>query len=245
MSLVIGEILEAISYFLFHINDIINGDELIVTNLMTWESYTMETSDDYGVTKTVKIWDDWNLMDDEIVDITDVQAWNSSTDEEFIHWLFTNETSTGVGKDEEWNRFSFDLIELWLKNFEIHINAAAIMNVLTDAAAISQEGSPFGSMGFDEIFQGLDIEFYIMTHSLLGMGAFNDTNANGVPDVVYEEIEGENNVTVINGSELEYYFALGTMDEPVFKSPAKNAAGTGIEWSLRIETFNLEQFQWV
>jgi hypothetical protein len=247
---IVGTILEAITYLLFHINDIINGDELIITNMITWETMNMTTTNDYGITKEVKIWDDWNLEDDAIVPQVDVDQWlvdATNMNDEYMLWLLGLD-GTQAKKDREWSRFSFNLIELWLKNFEIHINAQAIVDILTSGAmdAGLMEESPLGDIAIYDIFQGLNIEFYFMTHSLMGFIAYNDSDGNSVPSVEYttiiEKDDFGNDVEseVITDSEAKYYFALGSLGTITDNMPKlftdPETGNPGIEWGIRFDT---------
>jgi hypothetical protein len=239
ISLIVNEILSAITWLLFHINDIINGDELIVTNIITWDSYQMNTSADYETNKAVKIYDDWNWENHELVDQSTVDGWRSSAQSEgddFLEWLLTNET-VGAQNNREWSDLSFNLIEIWLKNFEVHINAGAIIDAIS--GIIPSQSDPFDGLGLAAIFEGVDIDIYIMTHSLLGYVAYNDTNSDLTPTVIADFANSTDNSTeYIIDSEVLYYFAMGEMGTPTFNQPSLDGEG-GLSWDLTMPDVEL------
>jgi hypothetical protein len=239
ISIVVNEVLEAAAFLLFHINDIIKGDELIVSNIITWESYNLETSADYTVSKTYNEWDDWNLGDDDPINGVTLSNWlneANARDDDYMKWLLSPGGLVG-SEIKQWSRFSFDLIELWLKNFEIHINASAIVSALTDMMALQD---PFSGLGLADIFQGMDIELYVMTHSLKGLIAYNDTNLDNVPSVDYTTIEeGGVSSEIITDSEAEFYFALGTIGSITFNEPVLTSDSKGIKWGIMLDNVQL------
>lgn len=237
---VINEVLNAVTYFLIHINDIITGDELIVTNLITWDSYNLVTSPDYHVALTFKVAGNYYSAnpetDQNITNDTLIQNWENTAiqnNDTYTIWLTTqyfmikNQTTMTT----HWTRFSFNLIELWLKNFQIHINVSAIVNLLTNSVN-SQGSSQNLNLGIAQVFQGLDINVYLITHSLLGFVAYNHTtNKNGVPEVNYNNGHFNSNV--------KDYFVLGNPGNFVFKEPTKTSDGTGIKWSIRMNNVQM------
>jgi len=232
------QILSALTYVFFHINDIISGDELIVLNMITWEEYDMQTSSDYAVVKEYLVWDDWDLSDDTPLNPADIAQWGidaNANNDEFMQWLLTAGEAGLISR--EWSRLSFNLIEIWFKTFQININVSAIVDALV--ASAHGEENPLEDMGVAQIFHGLDIEIYIMTHSLMGFIAYEDVNTNNVPDVERTTIvEGEVETDIITGSEARYYFAFGNID-PIFHAPVLNAEGTGYEWSIELQNVQM------
>lgn len=236
ISLIAGEVLEAVMYLLIHINDMINGDELIVTNIITWDSYSATYSDDFSITKTVKI-DDGNdsIPDEEVPQVT-VDSWIVAAEangNEYIQEILSPAPELN-GTSRTWSHFTFNLIEIWLKNFEIHINVAEIVNELI-AQSQGTGGGGLVGMPVHEIFQGLDIEIYLMTHSLKGFITYNDSDGNDVPSVVYTSVGSETDTEVISDSEAEHYFVLGDLGNVIWKEPELTPDGTGISWSLRMD----------
>jgi len=227
ISSIVGSLINAALYLVIHINDIINGDELIVCNVITWDTYQMNTSTDYSSTKEVLIWNNWNLGDDVAVygsTITNWQTQANTNDDAYMKWMLNNLGGEAGEKNVQWSTYSFNLVELWLKNFEIHINVSAIVDVLLDIGGsfgvLQMGGNPFESMGFAQIFQGLDIEIYLMTHTLLGFIAYDDVNADMVPTVEWENTTiGGEAAEVISDSEAQFYFAIGSIGSIKFNQP--------------------------
>lgn len=251
---IISYVLDAIIYLLIHINDIINGDELITANIITWESTSVSYSDDFLIKKTFKWGDnDGDFENDEEIDPTNVTSAFSALDDfdrknNRLRWIF-EDAQDFAGMQKEWGKFTFNLIEVWLKNFEIHINVEAIIKALLGEASNSgpESASPAGSLGgmpVHEIFQGLDIDIYLMTHSLKGFIAYNDTDGNGVPSVQHTTITepsvgGNVQTEIISDSEAEYWFAMGNLDDVVWNEPKLNEEGDGISWSIRFNNPSL------
>jgi hypothetical protein len=95
-------------------------------------------------------------------------------------------------------------------------------------------------MGLAQVFEGLDIEIYIMTHSLMGFIAYEDVNLNNVPDVVRTTItEGDVETDIITGSEARYYFALGSIGDIIFHAPELTDDGKGYTWSIELQNANI------
>ncbi|MHA1729544.1 MAG: hypothetical protein ACTSWY_12575 [Promethearchaeota archaeon] len=254
ISLIVGQVLNAISYLLIHINDIINGDELITTNIITWDSFSTVTSSDFAITKSFRLSNgDGDLSNDTTISKLKIDLWRNvaeARNDEYMLWLLDN-SSDFADKTKDWSHFTFNLIEIWLKNFEIHINAQAIVDRLFNAA--SNEGFPqssqvslgtnnkegiFGDMAIYEIFQGLDIEIYLMTHSLRGFIGYNDTNDDGVPNVEYNNVTEDGvNTATIKDSEAEYWFVLGDLGEVIWNEPELIVDDKGIkkiQWSVKM-----------
>ncbi|MBD3350442.1 MAG: hypothetical protein GF364_03050, partial [Candidatus Lokiarchaeota archaeon] len=257
VSIVIGSVLEAVTYLLFHINDIITGDELIITNIITWETWNYTTSSDY--TQTVEIKDYYNgQYNPSTVSIGELETQALAVDDDYAVQLLEDVQTSGV-QEKTWSTFSFNLVELWLKNFEIHINASVIADHIAYTMTEGQAeviGEPLDpETGLAKIFQGLDIELYLLTHSLFGFVAFDDTmiEANNVPDVLWQEATEDGiDYEYIEDSEVKYWFALKSFDAtPVFEIDIgdgngvdvydKNGAylGKGISWSFRMENVDV------
>jgi len=238
---VTGQIVDALTYLFFHINDIINGDELIVMNMVTWESITMETSSDWEVTKRFA-YRNWQTATDTFLAPTDpiVQNWNTTAignDDEYMKSLLT------FGKNGSqvitWSKMTFNVVEIWLKTFQIHVNVDALVEMLLAA----QDGSPMPDYAIYQVLQGFEIDIYVITHSLMGFIAYNDGSigtADGVPTITREEIvDGSNTYDVINGSEAVYYF-VPTFDahDVIFHEP--EVKGDGVTWSIELQNVDMK-----
>jgi hypothetical protein len=187
---IIGEVLEAVVYLLFHINDIIDGDEIIVSSIISWEKYNFTTSSGFSTTvtakKTAPVGPSVVLSSGEL---SNVIARANSVGDKYAQYLLTEADSEDGAQEKVFTTLSFNLVELWLKNFEIHINASIIADALVYVLSNGEQGSPFDMETTPaKIFQGLDIEMYLITHSLFGFVAYDDDNADGVPTAQYENV---------------------------------------------------------
>jgi len=247
----IEEVVSAVTYFLIHINDIITGDEVIILNMIAFTSYEV-SYDGYGATYEWYVTENGRRTDTITLDAT-YPNWND--DYTAIATELNDETALQFLHPESFRYnttmtdFSFDVIELWLKNFEIHIDVQAILNAIMEAQNAVETGTevsqdPFGDKAVEDIFEGLDIEFYVFTHSFVDFVMFNDTRLglastdnNGVPDVVREEIGTYENQTVdaISDTEVTKYFQLRdgayTFLEPSYSNGR-------MEWGVHIDNFN-------
>ncbi len=241
-----SQILSAITYLFFHINDIISGDELIVMNMISWETTNITTSNDYAVVKEKLVYDNDGDFSNDVnwtvgLDPADISAWNPTGDE-YMEWLLSP-GEAGI-YNREWSRMSFNLIELWFKSFQININVSAIVEGIQHAVDTEGgEGNPLEDIGIARIFQGLDIEIYLMTHSLMGFIAYDDVNANDIPDVERTTItEGDVESDIITGSEARYWFAFGSIGDVTFNAPVLVFDGDGnpgYQWSIELTNVDI------
>lgn len=247
----IEEVVSAVTYFLIHINDIITGDEVIILNMIAFTNYEV-TYEGYGATYNWYVTENGRRTDTILLNQT-YPTWNE--DYTAIATDINDETALNLLHPESFRYnttvtdFSFDVVELWLKNFEIHIDVQAILTAIMDAQNAVNSGTevssdPFNGKAVEDIFEGLDIEFYVFTHSFVDFIMFNDTRLglettdnNGVPDVIRESIGTYENETVdaITDTEVTKYFQLinGTFSfqEPTYKNGK-------MEWGVRIDNFN-------
>jgi len=243
---IINEIVQAVVYLLIHINDIINGDELFVVNINTWENWNISTSSDFSTTVNARVWftngTNRELTPDEKSGLEELAL--SKDDKHAYYLLHDAENDEDGNKSKSWSYFTFNLVELWLKNFEIHIDAKAIIDAILYGASGGQEGSPFdNSTTVAKIFQGLDIDLYLITHSLFAFVAYNDTKIleDGVPSVQWADVnENGTEYQVITDSEVEYWFALRGFTNPEFKKPEiiNTNQGPGLKWSIKLNDIN-------
>jgi len=195
----IREGIATITWFLVHINDIFTGEELFTLNPITWQKIDIRTSNDFNITKTWYVTDDYHInpmMDPKLESRPYGPAlmdeWNSTAKlkgDNYMQWLL-RETEDVKLKTAQWTTFTFDLVQLWIKNFEIHIDVGELMNAF---------GGDGGPVDVAKIFQGLDIEFYLFTHHLAGAFLYNDTNADNMVSVEYEQL----NITTPDGTPVE------------------------------------------
>jgi hypothetical protein len=211
MNKAISLAVETITYFLIHINDIINGDEVIIANVVAFRTFIADFS---GVSTTGT----WYYT--ESYGKTDTQLLSSiypgyATDFAITAAIYNDQSMLSI-LNNDWDisgvqtftDFSMDLIEIWLKNFEIHIDVAAIVDAINGAVQGSED--PLGTATLTDIFDGLDIEFYIFTHHFSDWYFFDDyklggaADGNGVPDVMWTDLgttSGGIPVKVINDTE--------------------------------------------
>ena len=233
----IREGVELIVWFLIHINDIFTGDELFILNPITWQKLEI-TPIDFQITKN------WYYSDDNVIGAADfslaghpkLDEWNATAlanKDSYMQWLL-RETEDIPLATAIWTQFSFDLIELWVKNFEIHIDIAELIDIG------SGEGGDFA-----KAFSGCDIEFYLFTHHLVGAFLYNDLNSDGEISVNYTDVEvniqGEpepRNVSVPVSSELSHRLILNSVEDFNFLLPTKNPEGT-ISWGLELQNVNI------
>jgi len=246
--------LEAITYFLIHINDIITGDEVIIMNLVGYTSYTA-VSVDGGV--TAQWYTTVNRRKTNTVTLESVLPYYESeyralaenyNDKQMIYCL---DESYVTRNTQNYTRFSFDLVEVWLKNFEIHINVQKIIAIINEASS-GQQGT-LEQTTLTDVFKGLDIEFYIITHHFQNWYLYDDekfenltsydtsTQAqitsknmvnNGVPDVIFNSTSGR----IIDSEVTDYIVfrdAKFSFIEPIYDT-TKNE----MTWAVRGENLN-------
>ena len=237
----IQEGVELITWFLIHINDIFTGEELFVLNPITWEKLEIYTSPTFGISKTWKVTgSDWHIdpTDIELSSIsggnTILNSWNITAQirkDSYMEWLLT-EVEVTADLKKEFTSFTFDLFQLWVKNFEIHIDVGEILNL------VSGGGS---SINPAAIFQGLDIEFYLFTHHLTGAFLYNDTNLDNRLSANYVQVNNSvgdpvlvngNPIEVPRSSELTHRLLLGSVNDFDFTLPAQD--GNTVSWGLTL-----------
>lgn len=222
---VIREVISAITWFLIHINDIFNGDELIVLNPMTYQKLTSHAETELHFNKTWKFYN--NITGEhEPVDNSDLQAWYQTAKENndgYIQWLLTNKTIQD-GQNITWTQFSFDIFQFWMKNFQINFNVA---DLLSNNANIA------------EAFSGCDIEFYLFTHSLAGSYLFEDIDGNNKVTVAnYTEYTTKNNETIELPELNELAYILHLKDGN-YKFQEPKIENGRVKWGLNISKANV------
>ncbi|QEE15333.1 hypothetical protein DSAG12_01158 [Promethearchaeum syntrophicum] len=250
-------VISALTYFFIHVNDIITGDEVIVLNTIAFTNYVADFDGsidanwyvtEEGVrTHSRLLIDALPTYDEDYTQIADYYR------DEFMQYLLDENNFADGQKTQNYTSFSFDVIEIWLKEFQISIDSQAILGALA-----GEEGAEF----FDDktatdIFQELKLEFYVFTHHFQNWYLFDDnkfdkdySNAtteiqdqaeaavgNGVPDVLFEEIgtfEGEP-VHAITDAEVVDYILFRGADSWEFKEPVYDAENNKMEWGIRAE----------
>ncbi|MCF2138608.1 MAG: hypothetical protein K9W44_00965 [Candidatus Lokiarchaeota archaeon] len=246
----ISAMVEAITYFLIHINDIITGDEVIILNIIGFTNYyssfngtvegTWYVTENGAQTNNRTLNDaypDWHSQYNHIA--------NLYQDDYMLYLLSEGYNETNA--DREYTQFSFDLIELWLKEFQVSIDAEAILGAIA-----GEEGRQyFHEKTATEIFQELKLEFYIFTHHFQNYYLFDDQKFNspiysaedqqkannGVPDVIWEnvtEYEGDM-VERVSDTEIEYYLLFKNAADWKFDEPQFNTDEGSVNWGITID----------
>ena len=236
----ISEGVEVLTWFLIHINDIFTGEELFAINPITWQSMKITPVSGYHVTKIWKATGEDNAVstfDDEVLNSSFdamLTSWNESAKDHkdsYMEWLLRPTDDVSL-IETLWTTFSFDLIQLWVKNFEIHIDAAAIIDLI---------GGGGSETSIADIFRGLDIEFYLFTHHLAGAFLYNDTNSDGMLTTEYVstpiKIDGVP-VEVPRSSEVTHRIVLGSVGAFDFELPHKTGENK-ISWGLQMNNVGI------
>jgi hypothetical protein len=236
-----------ITWFLIHINDIFTGDELFILNPITWQRLDIDPLPGYNVTKTWKVTGDDFAINGPVTDqalnsLIDTNDWKlmaNATKDSYMQWLLSPTSVSDIGPTV-WTQFSFDLIQLWIKNFEIHIDVAEIL----DAARNQDGGSP--ERAIINAFGGCDIEFYLFTHHLTGAFLYNDLNGDNRLSANYVDLINKSSglpildnegdpVQVPFDNELTHRLVLGTVNNFKFETPKINKNNKSISWGLTLE----------
>ncbi len=242
---------ELITWFLIHINDIFTGEELFVLNPITWQKLDIKTSLGFSINKTWKVTgidglDDLDLTLEAAISGGNIilDTWNTTAhfrSDSYMEWLFT-EVEVVADLEKTFTSFTFDIFQLWVKKFEIHIDVGEILNLL---------GGGGGSINPASIFQGLNIEFFLFTHHLTGAFLYNDTSFNPTPngklDVNYTQLTDNvgapiydstgDPVKVPQNSELTHRLMLGSVNDFDFALPA--LVDGKVSWGLTLDQATL------
>jgi hypothetical protein len=226
----IKEGVSTITWFLIHINDIFTGDELFTINPITWQKAVL-TPLSLTVNKNWHVTGgDWRInptLDPMLYTITggnallaELNTTAIARDDTYMKWLLSP-TNIIPSVPTIWTTFSFDLIQLWMKNFEIHIDVAKLLEALT--------GGSSGPVDIAAIFQGLDVEFYLFTHHLAGAFLYNDTNADGKISSAYRTLTNSTDgvittpdgtpVQVPDHSEMSHRIVLNSVGDFDWQAP--------------------------
>lgn len=261
----VGKIANVVSYLLIHINDIINGDELIMLNPITYQTLLITTDDDFKITKKW-YYADGSEIPEGLIDDWGWEDMAKQNQDEYMQWLLSKQDIAGIHV-KKWTHFTFDLIQLWIKNFHVEIDANAIMQLLSQVIPTgnggggqflasqneySNSGDPFEGINPAAIFDGCDIEFYLFTHHLSGAFLYNDGNDDGKISVEYVdvlnkttgepiEIDGTT-VQVPNSTEVTHRIHLGEVDNFEVKEPTtnyNNGVPESISWGMQMNDVNI------
>ncbi|MHA1522257.1 MAG: hypothetical protein ACTSRK_18950 [Promethearchaeota archaeon] len=248
----IATLVEAITYFLIHINDIITGDEVIIVNLIGYTNYKLDfsgtvTGEWYATENGIATENENRTLDILYPEWeTEYSALAEEYNDEHMNYILSDDWDMD-NTTKEFTTFSFDLIELWLKEFQVSIDAEAIIAAITGDAG----NEYFDGKEATDIFQELKLEFYVFTHHFQNYYLFDDAKFddplydatdqakayNGVPDVSWEtvgEFEGEP-VERISDTEIDYYLLFQGAAEWTFIEPIYDADDGEMHWGILID----------
>jgi hypothetical protein len=245
---------EVITWFLIHINDIFTGDELFILNPITWQKLEIIPGPSYSLTKTWRVTGsdhdvvptDAAIKDLTTTDLNDVNGsellnqWNMTAiarKDSYMEWSLREIEDTNVA-ETVFTSFTFDLLQLWIKNFEIHINVAEIVKLFQNGG----EGTP---VDIGKIFQGMNIDFYLFSHHLTGAFLYNDLDMNNKLSTQYARVNETNTDTplLVDGneiytptsSELTHRLILGRVSDFAFQEPEKPSPDANkFSWGIDI-----------
>ncbi len=234
---IIREGISLLTWFLIHINDIFTGDELFVMNPITWQKLDIIPSGGFSIDKSWYITGgDLNPANDlnietQVTNGTELlEHWNSTAQnrrDSYTEWLLT--PTHGNVAETIWTQFSFDLIQLWIKNFEIHIDVGAILNAATGG------GDP--ALLIANAFEGCNLDFYLFTHHLAGAFLYNDTDSSKDITAIYTpvDIDATNTVNIPTSTELTHRLILGQVHGGFrFVKPYIEPSNRSISWGIDI-----------
>jgi len=229
----ISEGIELVTWFLIHINDIFTGEELFALNPITWQKITLNAGADFSVEKTWKVTGpDREInpyLDEKLNETVNstlydsiLYEWNTTAQtkmDSYVEWLLTLTVDLSL-YTTLWTSFTFDLIQLWIKEFHIEIDVGEIVNSFTTPE----------SFNVASVFQGLNIEFYMFTHHFAGaylyndrddnkqISAFYDNLTNSMGDTVYHD-DGVTPVQIVNNTEVTHRLLLKEVGDFEFTEP--------------------------
>ncbi len=244
----IEEAVEVITWLIIHINEIFTGDELFVFNPITWQTVEIdpwdgseEDQDAMEITKTWYYSDDEELdaEDDNVINDADIlDDWNKTAKAKkdfYMQWLLTDD---GTLQKTTWTEFTFDLAQLWVKNFYVEIDVGEL--------------SKGEDAEMEKLINDLDIEFLLFTHHLIGPFLYDDEDDNDIISMEYVDWEekdydipieiDEDEAQVPDTSELTHRLYLGGFDDPDegfdFDEP-EVGENNEVSWGLNLKDVGL------
>ncbi len=247
-------VVSAVTYFFIHINDIISGDEVIILNTIAFTNYVADF--DGGINATWYVTEgelktNTILLEDVYTNYIDDYTQTAEFYEDEFMLFLLDEDNFLTKTTQNYTAFSFDIIEIWLKEFQVSIDSEAILGALS-----GEEGAEyFGNKTATDIFEELKLEFYVFTHHFQNWYLFDDEKfdkdyndtaiqiqadaavGNGVPDVIFENIAdpGDDPVHMITDAEVVDYILFRGADDWDFKEPVYNTDEGSMEWGIRAE----------
>ncbi|MFW9951399.1 MAG: hypothetical protein ACFFKA_14880 [Candidatus Thorarchaeota archaeon] len=192
-EILVSEQTKLLSWLLKNINNIFSGDELFIFNPIAFKKIQFTPLQGYNITKT---WYNTGANgiidnDDILIDPSILINWNATAGtvkDSRMQWLLTN-MSGNPFIVQTYTTISFELIQLWLKSFEISVDADAI-NMENQSTAV---------------FSGMNIESYLFRHKLIGGYLYRDDDLDAavVVDVLEKVIAEEKPDPVISPQKTE------------------------------------------
>ncbi|TFF85056.1 MAG: hypothetical protein EU551_04675 [Promethearchaeota archaeon] len=238
--------LQLISWFFIHINEIINGDELFVLNPITWQKIKITPIGGVDVeTNWLRTGIDKRINSDDVyLNDTQVGVLHSSANsnkDAYMQFLTINQTT--VNNPQFWTEFTFDLFQLWVKNFHINIDLGEIGNLIGNLGSGSGGSNP--SLG--DIFKGLDVEFFLFTHHLAGTFLYDDRDDNDNLSIEYvnltdsngDPIKTSNNRTIQVPQSTEITNRVHLRNATDFKYLSPSREDNSIKWGINVTDVNV------
>lgn len=163
------------TWIVMHINDIITGDEQFL--FQPSYTYSYQLTGDISDTRVWKYAQNNTVVADPLTDIPGLAA--AAAEDEYLAYLTSPPVSI-TGESIGYTGFLFHLFQFWMQKLQIKLDMAKL------GEAISGGGSGSGDNPFQNVLEGVELEFSIIQHHLLGAILFNNSGS-GVPSVVYED----------------------------------------------------------
>ncbi|MHA1684607.1 MAG: hypothetical protein ACTSUE_26955 [Promethearchaeota archaeon] len=231
---IVNAAIEAGTWALIHINDIITGDEQFMFQPSYYWSYDIN-----GDVDDVHTW--INATDESIVadpsTIPGLTAAAASNPE--LNYMM-QPTAGVTGGNMHDSGFLFHMFQFWMQKFQIEI----------DMEKLGQMISESNFTGAENILEGVDVQFTFSQHHLLGGLLYNDTLvADDLPTVEYQTLDLQytdsrgvpTNVSVPTSNEVIYKIDLSDASGGwVIKDPTLNPSGNSLSWGVNFTNPSLK-----
>ena len=239
----VAEGVQVLSWLLVNINEIFTGDELFVFNPIIWQTLKMDPwkeadhpGKQFNITKT------WRQSGNgQLVPLSYLNQWDFQSDvlrDSQMQWLLRPFDEADL-METVWTQFSFDILQLWVKEFYIEI----------DLGEVADGGD------IEDALEKADIEFYLFAHHLAGAFLYKDliqpnqTEPDGVLSVQYQEARNDTTgePLVVNGTtvmvptsnEIRHRLILGTVEDFDFITPEIDEDDDSVSWGLQLNNANM------
>ena len=224
-EMLISEQSELIFWLIKNINAIFSGDELFIFNPVAFQKIEFTPLQGYNITKT---W--YNTGANGIIDNDDFLLnpnalinWNATADtvkDSRMQWLLTNMSGNSF-TTQSYTTLSFDLIQYWLKSFEVSV----------DDGALNMGNQVTG------LFTGMNIESYLFRHNLKGAYLYrdDDQDAGIVVDVLEKVLAEEKPDLVIIPHKVEVTDNLVfTIIGGIHELPPEAEGEENVTWTINL-----------